>query len=285
MSKVYDMQSYRIAEKRPHPYSDAASRARWARIEAAHEEVERAIAATDRQLEETSKAVKETDREVKELSREVKETARVSRESIQELSKEVKETARVSRESIQKLSRQVEETSREVEATTRQVEETSKEVKETTKAVKDLNKKVGGAGQVRGRITEEFFYTALRDELRIGALKFDEIYPNFEAKRDGRRTEYDLLLTNGELLAVVEVKHNLRLDDVEDMRKIRAPHARHYLRRFSDKKMLFVMAYMTADIQAVALAHECGYATLSPDGQKARADISCVRYVECEEQS
>ncbi len=239
MSNVHDMQSYRIAEKRPDPYSDAASRARWARIEAAQEEIQRAIAATDRQLEEAAR--------------------------------EVKETARVSRESIQKLSRQV--------------EETSKEVKATTRAVKDLNKKVGGAGQVRGRITEEFFYKALREERRIGVLKFDDIYLNFEAKRDGRRTEYDLLLTNGELVAVVEVKHNLRLDNVEDMRKIRAPHARYYLRRFSDKKMLFVMAYMTADTQAVALAHECGYATLSPDGQKARADISCVRYVECEEQS
>ncbi len=246
MSNVHDMQSYRIAEKRPDPYSDAASRARWARIEAAQEEIQRAIAATDRQLEEAAR--------------------------------EVKETARVSRESIQKLSKAI-------EAATRQVEETSKEVKETTRAVKDLNKKVGGAGQVRGRITEEFFYKALREERRIGVLKFDDIYLNFEAKRDGRRTEYDLLLTNGELVAVVEVKHNLRLDNVEDMRKIRAPHARYYLRRFSDKKMLFVMAYMTADTQAVALAHECGYATLSPDGQKARADISCVRYVECEEQS
>ncbi len=260
MSNVHDMQSYRIAEKRPDPYSDAASRARWARIEAAQEEIQRAIAATDRQLEETSKEVKDAARVAKEAAREVKETARVSRESIQKLSKAI-------------------------EAATGQVEETSKEVKETTRAVKDLNKKVGGAGQVRGRITEEFFYKALREERRIGVLKFDDIYLNFEAKRDGRRTEYDLLLTNGELVAVVEVKHNLRLDNVEDMRKIRAPHARYYLRRFSDKKMLFVMAYMTADTQAVALAHECGYATLSPDGQKARADISCVRYVECEEQS
>ena len=281
MNNVHDIRHYRIAEKRPDPYSDAASRARWARIEAAQEEIQRAIAATDRQLEETSK--------------EVKETARVSRESIQKLSRQVEETSKevektarqveeTSKE-VEKTARQVEETSKEVKATTRQVEETSKEVKETTRAVKDLNKKVGGAGQVRGRITEEFFYKALCEERRIGALKFDEIYPNFEAKRDGRRTEYDLLLTNGELVAVVEVKHNLRCDDVEDMRKIRAPHARYYLRRFSDKKMLFVMAYMTADTQAVSLAHECGYATLSPDGQKARADMSCVRYVECEEQS
>ncbi len=274
MSNVHDMQSYRIAEKRPDPYSDAASRARWARIEAAQEEIQRAIAATDRQLEETSKEVKDAARVAKEAAREVKETARVSRESIQKLSK-----------AIEAATRQVEETSKEVKKTTRQVEETSKEVKATTRAIKDLNKKVGGAGQVRGRITEEFFYKALREERRIGVLKFDDIYLNFEAKRDGRRTEYDLLLTNGELVAVVEVKHNLRLDNVEDMRKIRAPHARYYLRRFSDKKMLFVMAYMTADTQAVALAHECGYATLSPDGQKARADISCVRYVECEEQS
>ncbi len=220
MSKVYDIRRYRVAEKRPHPYSDAASRARWARIETAHEEVQRAIAAT---------------------AREIKETDRVSRESIQELSKEVKEATRVSQEAAQM---------------------------------------VGNMGRTQGRIAEEFFHAALRKTPRIGALEFDDVRANVTVDRKGRSAEYDLILTNGGLVAVVEVKHKLRLRDVEHIRKKLAPNFRFLFPEWRARKLLLAVAYITASPGALPAAREYGYATLSPDGQEVRADVSCVRYVE-----
>ena len=258
MSNVHDMQSYRIAEKRPDPYSDAASRARWARIEAAQEEIQRAIAATDRQLEETA--------------REVKETARVSRESIQELSKEVKEATRVAKET----SREVKETAR---VSRESIQELSKEVKEATRVSQDAAQMVGNMGRTQGRIAEEFFHAALRKTPRIGALEFDDVRANVTVDRKGRSAEYDLILTNGGLVAVVEVKHKLRLRDVEHIRKKLAPNFRFLFPEWRARELLLAVAYITASPGALPTAREYGYAVLSPDGQKARADVSCVRYV------
>ena len=226
MSNVYDMRDYQVSEKRPDPYSEAASRARWARIEAAHEEM--------------AKNRVELEASLKKLSEETQETRRMA----QETHREVQEAVRVSREAASM---------------------------------------VGGAGCIQGGITEEFFHAALRRERRIGALKFDKIRSNHVAKYRGDTNEYDLLLINSKLVAVVEVKHNLRGGDVEVMREVRAPHARLFLQKFCvgvpPKKLMFVMAYMTAHLDALKLVRKYGYATLSPDGQQARADLRYVRFV------
>lgn len=79
---------------------------------------------------------------------------------------------------------------------------------------------VGTIGNTDSRIAEEFFYRALRRAPRIGSLDFDDIRANVTAGRRGKSAEYDILMTNGEFVAVVEVKRNLRKSDVEKMREV-----------------------------------------------------------------
>jgi len=57
------------------------------------------------------------------------------------------------------------------------------------------------------------------------------------------------------------------------------PNFRCLLRQLSDKTLVPVVAGMTADSDAIALAHECGYAVLLPDGQKIREDTTHLRYI------
>ena len=54
--------------------------------------------------------------------------------------------------------------------------------------------------------------------LRVGEIDFDFLVPNFKAKR-GRRVlaEYDILLVNGESVAIVEVKYKAHLNDLEKL--------------------------------------------------------------------
>lgn len=85
-------------------------------------------------------------------------------------------------------------------------------------------------------------------------------------------------MTNGEFVDVVEVKHNLRESDVEKMREVLAPNFRFLFRELSDKILVPTVEGITADSNAVTLAHECGYALLLPDGQKVRED---ARYLHC----
>ena len=197
MSNLYDLRHYRVSEARP----DSESELRWARIEAAHEELERVLA------------------------------------------------------------------------------ETSREVKETTRVARETSRIVGNMGRTQGQVAEEFFYAALREEPCIGNLKFDDVRANFKVDRRGRSAEYDLMMTNGEYVVVVEVKHKLRGRDVEHMREVLAPNFRFLLPEWRDRKLLLAAAYITAVADALSLAREYGYAVLSPDGQKVRADTRCVRYM------
>ena len=146
------------------------------------------------------------------------------------------------------------------------------------KRLDKIAKMVSAMNNTDGRITEEFFYCALRRAPRIGSLDFDDIRANFMAGRRGKSAECDILMTNGEFVAVVEVEHNLRESDVEKMREVLVLNFSLFLfRELSDKILVPTVVDITADSNAVTLAHEYGYAFL-PDEQKVRED---ARYLRC----
>lgn len=129
-----------------------------------------------------------------------------------------------------------------------------------------IAKMVGAMGNTDGRIAEEFFYLALRRAPHIGSLEFDDIRANVTAGRRGKSAEYDILMANGEFVAIVEVKRNLRESGVEKMREVLVPNFRFLFRELSDKILVPTVSGITANSNAVTLAHECGYALLLPDG-------------------
>lgn len=133
--------------------------------------------------------------------------------------------------------------------------------------------------KTHGRVAEEFFHAALLEAPCLGGMEFGHAFPNVKVTHSGESAEYDLLLMNGEFVAVIEIKHRLRRGDVERMRKVTLPKFRYFLPGYKDKTLAPAMAAMTADEDAVALAHKCGYAVLRPDGQKVRADLEHLRYI------
>jgi len=164
----------------------------------------------------------------------------------------------------------------EAEAEARQRK--SEEYMETEKILERLSKI---ADEMQRPRAEEFIYDALRETPRIGDLEFECLYMNFKSTsaRSKKSAEYDLVMTNGEFAAIVEIKHKLHRNDVEKVRTVLEPNFRYLLRQLSDKTLVPVVAGMTADPDAIALAHECGYAVLLPDGQKIRADTTHLRYI------
>ncbi len=146
-----------------------------------------------------------------------------------------------------------------------------------------LKELVGGMGETHGRLAEDFFYEALRKNRWIGGMHFGEIRPNVIVDRRGRRAEYDLVMHNGKYVAVVEIKLRLRKTDVEKVHKTLLPNAMRRLPELRGRILVPVVAGMTVDDDAVALAHEYGYVVLSPDGQKVRTDMEYLRYIPCRE--
>ncbi len=169
---------------------------------------------------------------------------------------------------------------KQIEKTDKQIKETEKQVKETSRVAREIFGKWRDVGQTQDSLIEEFYYQAFCKAPRLGDVKFGGVRANIEAThRNGKSAKYDLLLLNDEMVAVIEIEIKLRREDVERMRDVTLPNFRRFLWEHNNKTLVPAVAGMTADQDAVALAHECGYAVLLPDGQKVRADIGHLRYI------
>ena len=152
-----------------------------------------------------------------------------------------------------------------------------KELAELTRTMRDTRKEVGGITNTRGDATEAFFLQALDKERRLGDLEFGYVRPNVKAFDRGQEVEFDILMMNGEVVAVIEVKHKLRCEDVERMREWTLPSFRRLMREYDDKTLAPAMACIIAQRNALELAYEYGYAVLRPGGQRVCADVSHLR--------
>jgi len=87
---------------------------------------------------------------------------------------------------------------------------------------------IGGVSRNQGDITEDFFYNSLIKNNQLGQIKFDDITKNMEKHRGKIQEEYDLFLTNGESIAIIEVKYKAHFNDIEKLE-----------RKFNNFKKLF----------------------------------------------
>ena len=195
----------------------------------------------------------------------------------------LKESAKIADSALRtakEASAMVKETLRAADKTSRAADKTLRAVDKMSRAVEGTSERVDGMSKTHGRVAEEFFHAVLLKAPCLGGMEFHQAYPNFKVtKYSGGNAEYDLLLMNGEFIAVIEIKHRLRRDDVERMREVTLPRFRYFLPQYKDKALAPAVAAITADQDAVALAHKCGYAVLRPDGQKVRADVKHLRYI------
>ena len=143
--------------------------------------------------EKTTQQMRETDRYIKNMS---------------------KETDRRFQEMSKKADQQRQEASKEAE---RERQETNKIMQETSRKLASIGKMIGGISKNQGDIAEEFFFHSLAKDNHLGAIKFDDISLNLTKRRGQLEEEYDLFLTNGDAIGIVEVKYKLHENDLKKL--------------------------------------------------------------------
>ena len=169
---------------------------------------------------------------------------------------------------------------KELQATTKELqkgEQASRErqdktdqlMAENTADLKRILKEYGGFINNQGKQAEEFFIEALRKlELKVADLEFDDITANVSRQRRDGGIELDALLTNGELVAFLEVKTRLHRNDIEDIYHRRIPAFRKFMREFHDKALVVLVAGHSVNADALKRAQDYGFICLKPDHQK-----------------
>jgi len=91
--------------------------------------------------------------------------------------------------------------------------------KETDRKLDKVAKMLGGIGANQGDVAEEFFYNSLSKDNHLGNLRFDDVTKNMSKLRGQLQEEYDIFLTNGNAIAIIEVKYKAHLKDISKLER------------------------------------------------------------------
>ena len=196
------------------------------------------------ELAANTKELKEGQKELRTITKEL----RASNEEMRASNKELQKGDQASRERQDKIDQLM---------------------AENTADLKRMLKEYGGFINNQGKQAEEFFIEALRKlELKVADLEFDDITANVSRQRRDGGIELDALLTNGELVAFLEVKTRLHRNDIEDIYHRRIPAFRKFMREFHDKELVVLVAGHSVNADALKRAQDYGFICLKPDHQK-----------------
>lgn len=122
---------------------------------------------------------------------------------------EILELFRETDQRLQALARQSQETDRLLKETDRQLKDTDRKVKEVTQAV-------GRLGNRLGQFVEEMVKPAVVRLFCERGIAVHHVYPRATATYEDDAMEIDLLVVNTTDAVLVEVKSELKLDDVKE---------------------------------------------------------------------
>ena len=109
---------------------------------------------------------------------------------------------------------QIKELSKELSVSQK---ETDSQLKETGRKLDKVARMLGGIGDNQGDVAEDFFYNSFIKDNHLGRIRFDDITKNMQKHRGKTQEEYDIFLTNGQAIAVVEVKYKAHLEDIKKL--------------------------------------------------------------------
>jgi hypothetical protein len=217
---------------------------------------DRQIAATDRQIAATDRQIAATDKQIattdKQMKRDDKKLAKIRAEN----KKELKETWRV-----------IKETDRQMK---KNDEIARKRGEEIDKRLDKLGKYLGGVSNSNGDMAEEYFYNTLRKDKTFVNEKFDKIRQNVLYGEDEHDPdmECDIILTNGNSIALIEVKYRAKHDNIKIDKLIKRAM---YLKEkdiYKNHNFYLGVAAMSFDNKLAKELRQAGIATIHHRGKK-----------------
>jgi hypothetical protein len=132
-------------------------------------------------------------------------------------SKELREAQKATDEQIKRTDEQMKRTDEQMKRTDEQMKRTDEQLKRTDEKLERIGINLGNIGKNQGDVAEEFFFQSLIKDNHLGKIYFDDVVKNMEKHRGQIQEEYDLVMTNGDAIAVVEVKYKAHKSDLDKL--------------------------------------------------------------------
>ena len=139
-------------------------------------------------------------------------------------------------------------------------EKLAKERADFNERMKQLEKQIGGISKSNGDMAEEAIFNALEREKTFAGIKFDYIGKNWKrhSKELNLKGEYDVLLENGEYIAIIETKYKVSKNDVSELLTDKVEKFRKLFPLYSNFKIILGVGGMSFEKEAIKEAENNG---------------------------
>ena len=88
---------------------------------------------------------------------------------------------------------------------------------ESARKLDKLAELYGNVGKNQGDVAEEFFLNSLLKDNHLGSVHFEDVVTNMGKHRGQIQEEYDLVMTNGDAIGIVEVKYKAHTNGLDKL--------------------------------------------------------------------
>ena len=211
---------------------------------------------TDKQQRETDKMIQSlsanngaAEKELQEMRLQQKETDKILSEKFAETDKQQKETDRLQKENERILS---------------------EKFAETREQIRNLSININGIADSNGLVTEQTIYNALERDMSFAGINFEYIDKNKKRKIKSLNLngEYDIILYNGDTIAIIEAKHRVRKEDVSKFASNQVEKFRKLFKEYKDYNVVLGIGGMCFDDGAEKEAELNGIGVIKVVGEK-----------------
>jgi len=120
-------------------------------------------------------------------------------------------------EQMQRTDAQMLRTDEQIQRNAIAQKATDEQMKRTDEKLERIGIMVGNISQNQGAVAEEFFFNSLKDTQTLAGVHYDFIDKSISRTSNGVSDEYDMILVNGEDVAIVEVKYKAHEKDLDKL--------------------------------------------------------------------
>ena len=144
---------------------------------------------------------------------------------------------------------------------------------------KEMQRQIGGMTKSTGAITEALIFNTLEKEMMFGGIEFDDIRPNmgYHSKKLDIRAEFDMVLTNGKYVAIIETKTKVDPDDVTELIEKKLDNFRKLYPEYNNHKIIFGIGGMKFDKRAEEVANKNGIGLIKVVGEKVEFHADSIK--------
>jgi len=137
--------------------------------------------------------------------------------------------------------------------------------------IKEVNQQIGGISESNGDMAEETIFNSLERDMTFAGIKFDDIEKNVQVvdtEKLKTLTELDIIMRNGDALAIIESKYKVRKKDVRELIFNKLNLVKQYYPKLANYKIILGVGGMSFDDDAIEEANENGVGIIKVVGDK-----------------